>query len=313
MSSLSQILSWFDSEVDLNRSKDPHAFNWVRCLPFVAMHLACLLALVTGASTFAILFCLGFFWLRMFAITAFYHRYFSHRSFQTSRPWQFVFAVLGNMSAQRGPLWWAAHHRHHHQHSDQKQDLHSPLQRGFWWSHVGWFTCDASFQTQTHRIKDFYKYPELRFINRYDMLVPIITGLLIFGLGETLAVLAPALETNGFQLLVWGFFISTIVLFHSTVTINSLAHCWGSRRFNTKDNSRNNFILALLTLGEGWHNNHHRWPRSAKQGFYWWEIDITYYILKAMAAVGIIHSLSPVPEKIYQEVNRQTNLLANQR
>ncbi|MCG8313667.1 MAG: acyl-CoA desaturase [Pseudomonadales bacterium] len=292
---------WFDSDADFKPADNPEKFNWVRCIPFIIMHLLCLIALIIETSTFAILFCLGFFWLRMFAITAFYHRYFSHRSFKTNRSWQFLFAVLGNMSAQRGPLWWAAHHRHHHQHSDQKLDLHSPVQRSFWWSHLGWFTCDASFKTNYARIRDFEQFPELRFINRYDMLVPLLTMMGIYSLGELLRIFAPTLNTNGIQLLVWGFFISTTLLFHSTVTINSLAHCWGSRRFTTKDNSRNNFILALLTLGEGWHNNHHRWPRSAKQGFYWWEIDITYYVLRIMAAFGIIHSLSPVPSKIYKE------------
>lgn len=301
MNAMHQIQRWFDSELTLEPGKDPHAFNWVRCVPFIAMHLACLMVFFTGTSAFALLFCLGFFWLRMFAITAFYHRYFSHRSFKTNRAWQFVFAVLGNMSAQRGPLWWAAHHRHHHQHSDQEQDLHSPIQRGFWWSHIGWFTCDASFNTARDRIGDFYRYPELRFINRFDMLVPAVTGLSIFLLGQALAHFAPGLGVNGYQLFAWGFIVSTVLLFHSTVTINSLAHCWGSRRFNTKDNSRNNWLLALLTLGEGWHNNHHRYPRSAKQGFFWWEIDITYYILKIMSWLGIIHSLSPVPEKIYRE------------
>ncbi|MCG8671540.1 MAG: acyl-CoA desaturase [Pseudomonadales bacterium] len=301
MNTLSHLQRWFDSDAAEVSTENPYAFNWVRCIPFIWVHLMCLGAFYVGVSAFAVGFCIAFFWLRMFAITAFYHRYFAHRSFKTSRGWQFVFAVLGNMSAQRGPLWWAAHHRHHHQHSDQEKDLHSPAQRGFWWSHVGWFTCDASFKTQYHRIKDFNVYPELRFINRYDLLVPVATGLSIYGLGELLAIYAPQLQTNGLQLIIWGFFISTVLLFHSTVTINSLAHCWGKRRFNTKDNSRNNWFLALLTLGEGWHNNHHRWPRSAKQGFFWWEIDITYYILKGMAALGIVRDLNPVPAKIYAE------------
>lgn len=301
MNSISRgIRLWFDSEAtEVGNSEQ---VNWLRCIPFVLLHLACFAALWTGASTFAILFCIGFFWLRMFAITAFYHRYFSHRSFKTSRSAQFVFAVLGNMSAQRGPLWWAGHHRHHHQHSDQALDLHSPVQRSFWWSHMGWFTCDASFKTPYDRIRDFTRFPELVFLNRYDALVPALTMLAIFCLGELLAAFAPALETNGLQLLVWGFFISTTLLFHSTVTINSLAHVWGKRRFATNDNSRNNLALALITLGEGWHNNHHRYPASARHGFARWEIDITWLLLLLMKKLGLIWELKPIPARVQQEM-----------
>ncbi|HVK99205.1 MAG TPA: acyl-CoA desaturase [Dongiaceae bacterium] len=292
---------WFDSEAA--EVSDSEAVSQVRCLPFVLLHLACLAALWTGVSTFAALFALGFFWLRMFAITAFYHRYFAHRSFSTSRAAQFAFAVIGNMAAQRGPLWWAGHHRHHHQHSDQPEDLHSPVQRSFWWSHVGWFTCDASFKTPYHRMRDFARFPELAFINRYDTLVPALTMLAIFVLGELLAASAPTLQTNGPQLLVWGFFISTTALFHSTVTINSLAHVWGRRRFPTGDNSRNNLLLALITLGEGWHNNHHRYPTSARHGFTRWEIDITYLLLRVLEKLGVIWALRPIPAHIRQEMH----------
>jgi len=279
-------------------------FNWVRVIPFLVLHLACFGAFYTGVSTAAVIACLALFWLRMFAITAFYHRYFAHRSYKTNRAWQFVFALIGNMSAQRGPLWWAAHHRAHHQHSDTEEDLHSPVQRGFFWSHMGWFTCDASFRTQMHRIKDFARFPELRFLDRYDSLAPLLLIALLYGAGELMAAYAPQWQTNGLQMVVWGFVISTVVLFHSTVTINSLGHIWGNRRFNTKDHSRNNGFLALLTLGEGWHNNHHRWAVSARQGFYWYEIDISYMILKAMSWVGIVHSLSPVPKHVLEEGRR---------
>jgi stearoyl-CoA desaturase (delta-9 desaturase) len=270
----------------------------------MVLHLACLLAFYTGVSTFAVVFAAGFFAIRMFAITGFYHRYFSHKTFKTSRGWQLVFAILGASAAQRGPLWWAAHHRHHHQHSDGKEDLHSPHQGGFWWSHVGWFTCDAAFRTEERRVKDWMRFPELRFINRFDALVPAAFAVAIFALGEALAAWAPGLGTNGLQLLVWGFFISTVALFHATVSINSLSHVWGSRRFDTPDDSRNNFWLALITFGEGWHNNHHRWPQSARQGFRWYEIDLTYYGLWLLSKVGIIHDLKPVPQTIRDETRR---------
>ena len=169
---LLNIARWFDSYAGNEAEMTSTQFNWVRVIPFLLLHLACFAALWTGVSTVALATCLGLFWLRMFAITAFYHRYFAHRSYKTNRFWQFIFALLGNMSAQRGPLWWAAHHRAHHQHADTEQDLHSPVQRGFWWSHMGWFTCDASFKTQLHRIKDFARFPELKFLDRYDSFAP---------------------------------------------------------------------------------------------------------------------------------------------
>lgn len=302
---LNNILRWFDSEAGSDQlDQNSRQFNLLRVLPFLALHTACLLALFTGVSTFAVLFALSFFAIRMFAITGFYHRYFSHKTFKTSRGWQFVFALLGASAAQRGPLWWAAHHRHHHQHSDREDDLHSPHHGGFWWSHMGWFTCDAGFRTDERRVKDWLRYPELRFINRFDALIPAACAVAIYFLGEALAAWAPALGTNGLQLLVWGFFISTVLLFHATVSINSLSHVWGSRRFDTPDDSRNNFWLALITFGEGWHNNHHRYPQSARQGFRWYEIDLTYYGLWLLSKAGIIHSLKPLPARVREETRR---------
>ncbi|MBU40736.1 MULTISPECIES: acyl-CoA desaturase [Marinobacter] len=299
---LTNILRWFDSEAGSDHlDTDSRAFNWVRVLPFIALHLACLLALYTGVSTFAVVFAVAFFLVRMFAITGFYHRYFSHKTFKTSRPAQFAFAILGASAAQRGPLWWAAHHRHHHQHSDNEQDLHSPHQGGFWWSHMGWFTCDAGFAMDERRVRDWLKFPELRFINRFDSLIPAAFAVAIYLFGEALALWAPELGTNGLQLLVWGFFISTVVLFHATVSINSLSHVWGKRRFETDDDSRNNFWLALITLGEGWHNNHHRWPQSVRQGFRWYEIDVTWYGLWLLSKLGIIWDLNPIPAHIQKE------------
>ncbi len=298
------IKKWFDAECvegkDLTGTASRRV-NWVRCLPFVLIHLACIGVVWTGWSVTAVVICLALFWLRMFAITAFYHRYFAHKAYKTSRSWQFVFAVLGNSAAQRGPLWWASHHRKHHKVSDQSQDIHSPVAHGFWWSHLGWFTSDAGFKTDYSVIKDFEKFPELRFLNRFDALVPLLLACALFVLGELLNAYWPELDTNGWQLLVWGFFISTVLLFHGTFTINSLGHVWGKRRFDTKDQSRNNAFLALLTLGEGWHNNHHRFAVSARQGFYWWEIDISYGLLKVMSWCGIIYDLNPVPTRILEE------------
>ena len=299
---LYSFLRWFDSEAGAEHiDASSTRLNWIRIIPFIGLHLACLGVIWVGVSPFAVWFAIGFFVLRMFAITGFYHRYFAHKTFSTNRFWQFIFAVIGSSAVQRGPLWWAAHHRHHHQHSDTDKDLHSPEQQGFWWSHVGWFTCDTAFLTDYRRVGDWARYPELRFLNRFDAIVPLVCLVGIYALGEALATWAPSLGTNGLQLTVWGFFISTVAVFHGTVSINSLAHVWGRRRFETSDDSRNNFWLALLTLGEGWHNNHHRWPTSARQGFRWWEIDITFYLLWLMEKVGIIHNLKPIPRAVYEE------------
>ena len=272
--------------------------DFYRVIPFVLIHLACFAFIWVGWSWFAVLFAIALYVVRMFAITGFYHRYFAHKAFQTSRTGQFIFAVLGATAVQRGPLWWAGHHRHHHAHSDEQNDAHSPVQHGFLWSHIGWFLSRANFSTQFDRVKELAKYPELRFIDRFDVLVPAIFALSIFGLGVLLEKVAPQLHTNGWQLLVWGFIISTVVLYHATFSVNSLAHIWGKRRYATRDHSRNNFIIALFTLGEGWHNNHHHYPGSASQGFYWWEIDLTYYGLRVLASLGLIWDLRKVPIKI---------------
>ena len=294
-----KLASWFDNaEVNFAHAEADNSIDWLRVIPFVALHLACFAAIWLEFSWFAVGFAIALYALRMFAITAFYHRYFAHKAFQTTRAGQFIFAVLGSTAVQRGPLWWAAHHRSHHIHSDEPADAHSPVQHGFLWSHIGWFLSRANFATQFERVKELAKFPELRFLDRFDTIVPIVFGGLIFALGEWLENAAPVLNTDGWQLFVWGFVISTIALYHGTFTVNSLAHVWGKRRYATRDQSRNNWLIAIITLGEGWHNNHHHFPGAAKQGFYWWEIDFTYYGLKLLAACGLIWNLRTVPIEI---------------
>jgi stearoyl-CoA desaturase (Delta-9 desaturase) len=290
--------SWVDSSAAEDLGTSAQRVAWLRVIPFIALHLACLGIIWVGASTIATIMAILLYVVRMFAITGFYHRYFSHRSFRTSRAAQFLFAVIGATSVQRGPLWWAAHHRTHHLHADTAADPHSPQLRGFFWSHVGWFLTPAGFQTDRRRIPDLLRYPELRWLDRFDVLAPVTLALSLFGIGTWLNRTQPQLGTSGAQLVIWGFCLSTVALFHATVTINSLAHRFGTRRFETRDASRNNFWLALLTFGEGWHNNHHHFPASARQGFRWWEIDLTYYGLCALQALGIVSHLRPVPARL---------------
>jgi stearoyl-CoA desaturase (Delta-9 desaturase) len=295
------LIRWFDTAANEGRDltdAEAEAIDWLRVLPFIGLHLACLGVIWVGFSWFALLVAILLYVVRMFAITGFYHRYFSHKAFKTSRVVQFLFGVVGAASVQRGPLWWAAHHRHHHRHSDQPEDKHSPLQHGFWWAHMGWFLTKSGFRTDWAAIKDLVKFPELKFLDRFDIFVPVALAVALFGLGSALEHWAPALQTSGPQLLIWGFFVSTVVLFHATVTINSLSHVFGKRRFETRDTSRNNWLLALLTFGEGWHNNHHHYPGSARQGFRWWEVDFTYYTLKVMSWFGLVWDLKPVPSQM---------------
>ena len=300
---LSKLRQTLDSDltVDSRATAGPDKIDPWRVLPYAILHVGCLAVLWVGWSWFAVGAAVVLYLVRMFAITAFYHRYFSHRAFRTSRFMQFIFAVLGNSSMQRGPLWWAATHRHHHKHSDHASDKHSPLQIGFWWSHTGWLLHSDNFPTDYDKVPDLAKYPELVFLNRFDFVVPLAYGAVLALLGWGLEVFAPGLGTSAGQLFVWGFFISTVVLMHGTMFINSLAHLWGGRRFDNEDDSRNNFLLALITLGEGWHNNHHRYPHAARQGFFWYEIDISYYGLRILQKLRLIHSLRAVPATIYAE------------
>lgn len=249
---------------------------------FFLLHMLPLLLVFTGVTLKAAVLCVALYWTRVFFITAGYHRYFSHRTYKLNRFWQFVMAYGGASAAQKGPLWWAAHHRDHHRYSDTENDIHSH-RKGFWWSHAGWILCDKYNETKFDRIKDFAKYPELRFINKYDWIPPWSLGIFSF-------------LVAGFPGLLLGFFFSTVLLWHSTFMVNSLAHVWGRRRYATPDTSRNNWFIAIATMGEGWHNNHHYYQSTARQGFFWWEWDPSYYILWIGSKLGIVKHLRKLPE-----------------
>ncbi|MEO5928458.1 MAG: acyl-CoA desaturase [Candidatus Kapaibacterium sp.] len=272
---------------------------------FVGIHVTCLLVIWAGISWTAVAVCVFLYLVRMFAVTAGYHRYFAHRTYKTSRVFQFILGFMGATSLQNGPLWWAAHHRNHHRFSDTEQDVHSPVVGGVWWAHVGWILSKKFSAYDPKVVHDLEKFPEIRWLNRHYIWAAVLMAAVLYGVGMILQHEAPQLHTSGFQLLIWGGFISTTILYHGTFTINSLAHMFGSRRFETSDDSRNNFFLALITLGEGWHNNHHRYLASERQGFYWWEIDISHYILKMLSWVGIVWDLKSPPAKIYQEAERR--------
>ena len=240
--------------IELVTDRPRLALTWTS-VPFFAVHLGCLAAIWLPFSWSLVGLAAGLYLLRMFAVTAGYHRYFSHRTYKTSRAFQLVLAVAGLLSIQKGPLWWAAHHRHHHRYSDQHGDRHSPGLQGFLWAHVGWILSHDHDETDYDRVADFARYPELVWLNRWH-LVP----------GVALA--AVLLAAGGLPAFVWGFCVSTVVTWHVTFSINSLTHMIGRRRYRTKDDSRNSLIMALLTLGKRWHNNHHYYKASTRQGFY---------------------------------------------
>lgn len=274
---------------------DDTSLRKVQILPFILLHLACLTAFLTGVSIFAFVVMLVMYAIRVFGITVGYHRYFAHRAFRAGRGMQFVLAVMGAMAVQRGPLWWAAHHRHHHKHSDTDQDHHSPVTKNFLWSHVGWFLSRGNYRTRTELIRDFAKFPEIRFLDRFDVLVPTLSFVALFGLGWAVGSIWPQTNTNGWQVMVWGGVIGTVLAYHATFTINSLVHVFGRKRYTTGDESRNNAWLSPVTFGESWHNNHHHFPASARLGFYWWELDIGWYFLKTLEKFGLVWDLKQVP------------------
>lgn len=298
----SYFFGWLDNKIVENKylSTQLHGkeIDWGRVIPYIIIHLLVFSIFFVGFSFAAFAVFIVMYVIRMFAITGFYHRYFSHKTFKTSRLLQFIFAVIGASAVQRGPIWWAAHHREHHMHSDTIHDKHSPKAHSFFWSHTGWFLTKANFLTHTKMVKELSRYPELRLIDRFDIVVPIVTCIVLYFSGEWMFTYYPEYNTNGLQLVVWGFIFSTVILYHSTFLVNSVAHLWGKRRYATDDSSRNNFFIAILTFGEGWHNNHHHFPGSARQGFYWWEIDLTYYILRVMSFFGLIWDIRTIPANI---------------
>ena len=257
---------------------------------YVGIQLSSLLVFFTGVTAEAVALCAGTFFVRIFAITGVYHRYFSHRTYRTSRVMQFLLAFLGTSAVQKGPLWWASIHRLHHRHSDGPDDPHSP-RRGFRYAHQGWIFDTRWEPVYEDQIKDLTRYPELVWLDRWHFLAPITLAVFCYAVG-------------GFTGLVWGFALSTTLLWHATYSINSLSHKFGSVRYDTGDDSKNNLWLALLTFGEGWHNNHHYYQSSVRQGFYWWEIDITYYVLRGMAAVGLVWDLKEPPSRVYDVAER---------
>jgi len=261
------------------------------------IHIGTAYAFWRGADGGLVGMAAAFYFVRMFAVTGVYHRYFSHRTYKTSRVLQFLLAFLGTSATQKGPIWWASAHRRHHKYSDTEMDVHSPKQRGFWYAHLGWWLGRDHEDTDWSQVRDLAKFPELVFLEKWHVL-------------GVFACMGVATAIRGFDGFLWGYVVSTCFLLHGTFTINSLAHVYGSRRYQTTDTSRNNLWLALIAMGEGWHNNHHHYMNSANQGFYWWEIDISYYILKGLEKVGLIWEVRKAPKHIVEPESAPTSAAA---
>lgn len=258
---------------------------------FLLIHLACLAVLWTGVTPVALLLAVALYLVRIFAIGAGYHRYFAHRAFRTGRIFQFCLAFLAQTSAQRGILWWAAKHRRHHKYSDTELDVHSPVLRGFLYAHVGWIFVPRNDATDYEAVRDLTRYTELVWLDRHPYLPAALLALVSWMIA-------------GLPGLVVGFCCSTVAVWHATFCINSLAHVAGRRRYVTGDESRNNWLLALLTMGEGWHNNHHAYQVSVRQGFRWWEYDPTYYALRALSWLGLVWDLHVPPKAVVRGEQR---------
>jgi len=253
-------------------------YSYGAIVPFGLLHLGCLAVFFVHFRWTYLALATASYLVRMFFVTAGYHRYFSHRSFKLNRANQFLLAFMAQTSSQKGVLWWAAHHRDHHQNSDQESDIHSPMRQGLWWSHMGWIISNDYDAFNEQRIRDFSKFSELRWLNRWHWVPTALMGAAFFLIG-------------GVGVFVWGYVVATVMLFHGTFSINSLAHVWGWRRYETPDQSRNNFWLALITMGEGWHNNHHKFMYACRQGLRWWELDFTYYLIKLLSWVRIVRDV----------------------
>jgi stearoyl-CoA desaturase (Delta-9 desaturase) len=273
------------------KPQDDEKISWFKSMPFILFHLSPIGLFFVEVTIGDVIFCFGFYYARMFFISAGYHRYFAHRSYKMTRFWQFLMGLGGTLALQKGPLWWASYHRMHHKYSDTENDVHSP-KRGFFWSHIGWILCSKYNAPLYDKINDFAKYPELRWLDNFYAVPPILAGALIWYWGGAGAFFMGCL--------------STILLYHGTFVINSLAHLLGTRRYATSDTSRNSLLLALITCGEGWHNNHHHFQVSARQGFRWWEIDLSYYVLKILSVFKVVTEL-----KIPSDIARKRRLIAD--
>ena len=271
--------------------------SWFIVLIVATITLLPFTALTTYVAWGSILLLLSSYALRVFCLTACYHRLLSHKAYKTSRVFRFIMTFICCTAMQGGPLWWASRHRHHHINSDQSNDRHSAEQFGFWHSHMLWFMYKENLRAEYHLVRDLYNAPELRLLERFWYVCPLVMVALLLGGGYWVT----GAWSGAWNAVVWGFCVPAFFVNHATYFVNSLTHLFGRVRYRTADSSRNNWLVAVTTFGEGWHNNHHRYAGSARQGHAWYELDITYMLLKVLSWLRIVRDLRPVPQRILAE------------
>jgi stearoyl-CoA desaturase (delta-9 desaturase) len=264
---------------------------WVVAAVMVTFHLGALGAFFTGVSAATLWVAGALYLIRGLGITAGFHRLLAHRSFKTSRSMQFLMALAGSLAVQGGPLWWVAHHRAHHRHTDEADDVHSPLTRGFWQAHLGWMMSREAFRENGANARDLHRFPELKWLQRHYVTLILAQAAGLYALGAALAAWVPAWGTSGPQMLVWGLFVGTVLTWHVTFAVNSVCHIWGRRPYATGDASTNHPLVGVLAYGEGWHNNHHQYPFSARHGLEWWQLDLTWLLLQGLEKLGLVSEL----------------------
>jgi stearoyl-CoA desaturase (Delta-9 desaturase) len=282
--------SLHDTQVNDMRKHETAGMDWVSVWFVVAFHVLAVIGVYqVGISWRLCLLALGSYLVRMWAVTVGYHRYFSHRAFKTSRVFQFIIGVMGTLAVERGPLWWGALHRRHHTYADSDDDIHSPTLHGFFWAYIGWMHSKTHTATTDYAaMRDFKRFRELYWLNEYYIVAPLVACGLLFVFCD-------------YATFVWVVLVATVVQWHALFASNTFCHLFGSRRFDTKDTSTNNAVCALLVLGEGWHNNHHFFPGSARQGFYWWEYDVGYYSIKLLQALRLVWDVREVPARVLRQ------------
>ena len=298
ISSREKIMS--EASVDAPRNvRKARGQVWSVIIGMSIFHLACLSVVFTGVSAVAVWVAVGMYVFRGLGVTGGYHRLLAHRSFKTNRFIQFLLAFAGSLAVQGGPLWWVAHHRAHHAETDTEADIHSPVTRGMWAAHMGWMMTDEAFNEKGTNSRDLHKFPEIKFLQRHYVWLILGQMAALYGLGAWLQASAPQLGTSGPQMLVWGFFVSTVFTWHITFMVNSVCHRWGAQPYDTGDASTNNVFIGYLGFGEGWHNNHHFYPSSARHGLRWWQLDLTWWLIRGLSALGLARDLK-LPKELRQ-------------
>lgn len=278
-------------------------------LPFLGLAAAIVLLWPFGFNWLQLALLVGMYIITGLGVTVGYHRLFTHKSFDTGPVMTFIIGACGSMAAEGRVMDWVANHRRHHQHSDKEGDLHSPhihgegiwnIFRGLWHAHMGWIMRPRIADLDRYA-PDLQKDPVVRAVHR-TFLLWIAVGLLI---PTVLGGLITMTWTGALLGLLWGGLVRTLLVHHVTWSVNSVCHLWGSRPFDSHDESRNNAVCAALAFGEGWHNNHHAFPASARHGLRWWEVDLSYLVIRAMALVGLARNIrTPAPARVAAKLRR---------